>query len=310
MPADAHCHLLDLAKRFPEAEARRWKLGIVCGASAWNAEDFSYQADLKRTAGLNGGPRIFCCFGVHPQLPACAEPAQVSAGLALLETLAGQGQLDGIGETGFDLFDQSFRDTEAVQDRLFSAHLDAALRLGLPLILHVRKALHKVFAHAKTLKKLRSVIFHSYPGTLAEGEAFLRRGINAYFSFGNPLIRGRKASVSACAGLPADRILAETDAPYQPLPGAAFSQWDDLLAVSRTIAHIRTAPEFAHSARNFLSRNPENSFFQKNDQEETLLEKKREKLEKKREKEEKQEEELAKEEEKLAEENFYRAYLC
>jgi TatD DNase family protein len=239
MIADAHCHLWDLSNHLPDAERERRNRGVVCAASAWNLRDFSYQADLRQKASADNAPRIYLCFGAHPQLPASPEQAQVSASLALLETLASCGRLDGIGETGFDLFDQTFRDTEAVQDRLFAAHLDLALSRGLPIVLHIRKAMHKVFACASELKKARSVIFHSYPGTLAEGEALLRRGINAYFSFGNPLALGRKESLRSCAGLPRDRLLAETDAPYQRLPGTAFSHWDDLPGIFQIMARIR-----------------------------------------------------------------------
>lgn len=242
MPADAHCHLRDLAERLPDAEGERRKRGVICAASAWGARDFAYQEEVKRGAAAVGSAAVYCCFGVHPQLPAKAEPAEVAASLGLLEEAAAQGRLDGIGETGFDLFDAGFRETETAQERLFEAHLALALRYDLPVVLHIRKAMHKVFGYAKTLKPLRSVIFHAYPGTPADGAALLRRGINAYFSFGNALCTGRKESARSCAELPADRLLAETDAPYQPRRGAAFSHWEDLPLICRAIARLRTTP--------------------------------------------------------------------
>jgi TatD DNase family protein len=188
------------------------------------------------------------CFSVHPQLPAARfEAGKAAAGQLVreswesLESLAAEGRLEAVGETGFDLYNQAFRETEALQDELFLAHLEIAGRCGLPLVLHIRRAMHKVFAHAKALKALPAVVFHSYSGTFAEGEALLRRGVNAYFSFGATIVLNHKTAMDACARLPLDRLLLETDAPYQPLRDAPFSRWADLLFIVRGAAGLKAA---------------------------------------------------------------------
>jgi TatD DNase family protein len=107
-------------------------------------------------------------------------------------------------------------------------------------VLHVRKAMHKVFAHKQALKKLPALIFHAYSGTLGEGEALLRQGINGYFSFGSALVWGRKESIRACAGLPLNRVLLETDAPYQPLKGRPFSSGQDLPVILQVVSRLRS----------------------------------------------------------------------
>jgi TatD DNase family protein len=238
---DAHCHPADLLKRFPQAEAERRAGGVSCFASAWNEADFTLNETLSREALRDKAPEMRLCFAVHPQLPAQAPPSRLRALIDFMESLADSRRLDGIGEAGFDLYDERFRRTEAAQDELFALHLDLALRKGLPLVIHARKAMHKVFSHAKALKKLRAVIFHAYSGTLGEAESLLRRGINGYFSFGNHLVQGRKETRRCCACLPLDRLLAETDSPYQNLPGAAFSHWGDLPAVLKAMAALRPA---------------------------------------------------------------------
>jgi TatD DNase family protein len=183
------------------------------------------------------------CFAVHPQLPAAAGGGSGNdapdAGLGLLETLAAEDRLDAVGETGFDLFDAAFRETEKEQERLFGAHLSLALRKDLPLVLHIRRAMHKVFACSGELKKCRAVIFHSWPGTRGEGEALLRRGINAFFSFGNAILLNHREAMRCCAVFPAERLLAETDAPYQPLRGKAFSSWADLPGILAAFSALR-----------------------------------------------------------------------
>jgi TatD DNase family protein len=152
----------------------------------------------------------------------------VGASLDALHALATENRLDAIGEAGFDLFDEKFRATEKAQDGLFAEHLEIAIAQGLPMVLHVRRAMHKVFAVSQRLKKVPAVIFHSYSGTAREGGDLLKRGVNAYFSFGTTILLNHKISRQACASLPLERLLTETDAPYQPLRGASFSAWRDL----------------------------------------------------------------------------------
>jgi TatD DNase family protein len=249
MASDAHAHPYDLLQLFPEAEAERRRLGIACAASAWNREQFEYHEGLARAAGSapvapssSPVPPLVLCFAVHPQLPAAFSGdarQEAERSLALLGTLAEEGRLHAVGETGFDLYGERFRNTEALQDGLFAAHLELALAYGLPLVLHIRRAMHKVFAHAGALKRLPAVVFHSYQGTAGEALALLRRGINSFFSFGTPILLNHKEAIRVCAGLPLDRLLLETDAPYQPLRGAPFSRWADLAAVLRGAAAIR-----------------------------------------------------------------------
>jgi TatD DNase family protein len=87
------------------------------------------------------------------------------------------------------------------------------------------------------------VVFHSYSGTAGEGEALLRRGINAYFSFGAAITTNHREAMRACAVLPPDHLLTETDAPYQPRRGTGFSRWADIPATLRAMAALRSAPE-------------------------------------------------------------------
>jgi TatD DNase family protein len=249
MASDAHAHPHDLLERFPGAEQERRNLGIACAASAWNAEEFALHRRLADQARSEGSAPMALCFAAHPQL--AASPWAQSAGAGdkgglrsfqdLLETLASSSVLNAIGETGFDLYNQALRDTEAVQDGLFAAHLEIALRHALPLVIHARRAMHKVFAHTAALKRLPAVVFHSYMGTAEEGSSLLRRGVNAYFSFGAAILLNHKTAIRSCASLPLDHLLLETDAPYQPLRGREFSRWADLAAILCGAAAIREA---------------------------------------------------------------------
>jgi TatD DNase family protein len=121
--------------------------------------------------------------------------------------------------------------------------------------------MHKIFAHTGELKKAPPVIFHSWPGTLGEGEALLRRGVNAYFSFGAPVLGSRKETRRCCALLPPERLLLETDAPYQPPRGKTFSSWGDLPLICRAAAALRKEAGSPCAAHKELEALTEANFF-------------------------------------------------
>jgi len=247
---DAHCHPFDLAVFLPNAENERRRLEICCAASASSPEEFMYCEQLSVQAKTASAAAMLPCFAVHPQslLPNEAFPKERAFPLEKLErldALAAQGRLAAVGETGFDLYNAAFRETETMQEKLFAAHIETALRCDLPMVIHARRAMHKIFAYSKMLKKCRAVIFHSWPGTAEEGEALLRRGINAYFSFGTTILLNHRQALRCCAAFPANRLLAETDAPFQPLRGKAYSGYSDIALVLAAISSLRNNAEVA-----------------------------------------------------------------
>jgi TatD DNase family protein len=254
MLCDAHFHPSDLLEKDPAAEEQRRALGIAAAASAWRREEFAAARELALAAAKDGAAPIKLCFAVHPQVPKEVVSSKEKGGsnkedgvsrkvvddsLAALEEYAAAGELAAIGETGFDLYDDSFKATEAEQERLFAVHLETAVRYSLPLVLHIRKAMHKVFAYSKELKRLPAVVFHSWPGSPDEGLSLPGRGINACFSFGTTLLLNHKNAIRSCAAFPPGRLLLETDAPWQPLKGKRFSSWEDLPLILSEAAKIR-----------------------------------------------------------------------
>ena len=262
MACDAHAHPRDLLALFPKAETERRSLGIACAANSCTKEEFLFIEKNAARAKMEQTAPLFPCFAVHPQYPAYRErenPGCRNAGyedsLNLLSALAAEGRITAVGECGFDLYSQDYKNTEAIQDKLFPAHLEVAQQYNLPVILHVRRAMHKIFPFAKTLKKLPAVIFHSWSGSSNEAFSILRKGIPASFSFGTTLLLNHKNAIQSFAALPAENLLLETDAPYQPLRGKAYSSWADMSAILEEGAKIRgtvTAELETLIDRNFL----------------------------------------------------------
>jgi len=261
MLTDAHCHPFDMTSFFPEFETERRRLGVIAAASACFKHDFAHNEDLSRNAVLENAPALLPCFGIHPQifkirnqqiaenreqriitrelLKGSDEEFDFNSMLEALELLASEKRIAAVGECGFDLFNIAFRETEALQNHFFAAQLEIAFRYELPIVLHVRRAIHKIFAISSLLAKCKAVVFHSWGGTFEEAHALLKHGVNAYFSFGNTIMLNHKHAIRSCALLPADRLLTETDAPYQPRRGEAFSQWADLPLILETAASVR-----------------------------------------------------------------------
>jgi TatD DNase family protein len=126
-----------------------------------------------------------------------------------------------------------------MQEKIFASHLEIAIRYDLPIVLHVRRAAHKIFAAVKDLARCKAVVFHSCPLSFEEAQSLLIRKVNAYFSFGNAVINGHKQAIRSFTLLPAERLLTETDAPFQPARGEKFSQWMDLPRIIEKASVLR-----------------------------------------------------------------------
>ncbi len=258
MYCDAHIHLIDLIEKdpgFPERFAghplasggadclQNGRCGseaapafFACAAS--HAKDEYLATEALRGQGL----AMVTSFGMHPQWP-------VWDYADYLAELAGAGRIAAIGEAGFDFFGdrpERIRNDEnlRIQRAAFEYQLGLAEKTGLPLLMHLRKAGDLLFSYAGRLAKLSAVVLHSCPCTAGETEALLRRGVNAYFSFGAAVLNGHKNAIAAAASVPAERLLSETDAPWQPPRGshAGYCRFEDIAAVVEGLARIRTLP--------------------------------------------------------------------
>lgn len=256
MLADAHIHLVDLEGRDPGFAARLASSDIALCAASHDAPEWARSqailggmARLRREAraaggdpegGAKGGAEaapLLSSFGIHPQWA-------VWNNAELLAALAAEGRIAAIGEAGFDFFgDRPERirngENEGIQKAVFEYQLGLAERHCLPLLLHLRRATDLLFAYSRRLATLPAVILHSYSGTAREGGDLLARGVNAYFSFGATVLNGHKKAIEACSVLPADRLLSETDAPWQPPRGQPFCRFESIGQVVAGMAAIR-----------------------------------------------------------------------
>lgn len=157
---------------------------------------------------------IWASVGTHPH--EAKENPTLSAD-NLIE-LTARPKVIGIGECGLDFhYDLSPRD---VQRQVFAAHIEAAQRTGLPLIVHTREAdevMGEMLETAYAQAPFR-MLMHCY----TSGAELARRAaaLGAWFSVsGIATFKAAQDVRDIIADMPADRIMIETDCPYlAPVP--------------------------------------------------------------------------------------------
>lgn len=230
--SDAHFHIVPYAAKTPSSGrfVRQGARYAAC-TCAHDPEEFAAQERLIAARSADG-VRLYSAFGIHPQLPAVRNAD-------FLERLLAENRIRAVGEAGIDLFTEEFRAARAVQEEAWNIQLELAAEYGRPLVVHCRKAVDVMFRDFRRLKKIPAVLFHSFCGGTNEARALLSRGVNAYFSFGKQLLNGNRRAVSCAASLPPDRLLLETDAPFQTLRNEAFTDTGDIERVYEAAYALR-----------------------------------------------------------------------
>ena len=155
---------------------------------------------------------VVAALGIDPHQAASPEAARVDE----LRELLDHPKAVAVGETGLDGY-HTFA-TIAEQRVLMDAQLALATDLGLPVVIHSREAETETAAALAPFQG--TVVLHCFssPGLLPTA---LDRGY--YVSFAGNVTYPKAADLrDAAAHVPADHLLAETDAPYlapQPVRG-------------------------------------------------------------------------------------------
>lgn len=238
---DAHCHLQDerLAPDFDAVMRRADQAGVrrflCCGSS---------ETDWPRVAQLaDHYPGIVPAFGLHPWYVRERSATWLDTLRRHLSTTAST-----VGEIGLDHAIEPRNDEE--QESVFLAQLDLARQLNRPASIHCRRAWDRLLSLLRNIESLpRGFMIHSYSG----GPELVKplADLGAYFSFSGSITRsGNRRGHRAAREVPADRLLAETDAPDIPpvihdghqVIEPAVNEPANLRHVIAALAEIRGAP--------------------------------------------------------------------
>jgi TatD DNase family protein len=212
MLADSHCHLnyKGLVEEQQAVLARARARGVTAMLNIATRE--SEWDDVIATAERE--PDVWATVGIHPH-EADAHP---HVDTARLVARARHPRVVGIGESGLDYYyDHSDRDR---QQASFRAHIAAARETGLPLVVHTREAEADTAAilEDELARGRFDAVMHCFTGTEAFAHAMIALGF--YISISGIVTFKSAAALQATSkGLPADRLLIETDAPFlAPVP--------------------------------------------------------------------------------------------
>ncbi len=153
--------------------------------------------------------RCWSTAGVHPH--DASSWNEESA--ARLRALAIRDEVVAIGECGLD-FNRNFS-TPQEQERAFSAQLQLAVELEMPVFMHCRDAHERFLALLDPwLDSLPGAVLHCFTGTREEAMECLNRGL--YLGITGWVCDERRglALRELLPAIPAQRLLLETDAPW------------------------------------------------------------------------------------------------
>lgn len=249
MFVDSHCHL-----DFPEFEGQMEDIRAEMAANDVThalcvSVSLSEWHKVLRLADTYDN--FFASVGVHPDHEA-NDPVTV----ADLVLRTRHPKIVAIGETGLDYFRQA-GDTAWQRER-FRVHIRAARECGLPLIIHTREAAEDTVAimREEGADQVGGVM-HCFTETLEVAEAAM--AMNFFVSFsGIVTFKNATALKDVARGIPLDRLLIETDAPYlAPVPFRGKINRPALVRyVAEELARLHeTDPDVIASAttRNFFS---------------------------------------------------------
>ena len=211
---DTHAHLTDerLASQIDAVLARAKEAGV--------------DKILVPTVGILDGRKaielaeeyeaVWAMVGVHPEsvdlyrFPIESGMTVVSE---LTELIKSSNKVVGIGEIGLDFHYDREKRGKTLQLEIFKGQLDLAVKLKLPVAVHMRDAEEEMRGILKTSSSLPAGQFHCWSGSDELLGLVLEKGF--YVSFcGNITYKSADLLREQAKKVPLDRLLLETDSPY------------------------------------------------------------------------------------------------
>jgi TatD DNase family protein len=227
---DTHCHLdaaeLDADRDAVVARARAAGIAqIVIPAVA--------VANFERVRELAHRYRLAYALGIHPMCTDRAGDADLGHLRDALARHAGDPRLVAVGEIGLDHFIAGLDHDR--QENMLAAQLRLAAEFGLPVLLHVRRAVDTVLKHLRRTP-VGGGIAHAFNGSEQQAAAFTELGFR--LGFGGAVTFERALRIRRVAvAVPIGAIVTETDSPDIP------PQWLYRTAAARAAgAKMRNEP--------------------------------------------------------------------
>ena len=203
---DSHCHLYWEGKNI-ESIDNQLNNAEKNGINRFMCVGTNIQTSLKCLKIAATYSQVIASAGIHPNDVEEDWQSQFSE----LKEIASREAFCAIGETGLDYFHKSVE--HDLQKKSFSAHLDLAEQLGVPVIIHCRDAIDDLVTLLKERGKPVQGVMHCF----SEGPKYVPDllEIGLHFSFSGNISYPKSDHIrESCALIPIERLLIETDAPF------------------------------------------------------------------------------------------------
>ena len=208
---DSHCHLdhvplfdnlNDILNRSKEVGIK--KLLTICTTleSFKNIENILVIDDM-----------IYGTFGIHPHE---TENNDVSK-ITIIESIKKNPKLIGVGETGLDFYYNYSKKNKQIDS--FKKHIEAAIEINIPIIVHSRNAEEETFNILNEYKKHKpKILMHCFTGTYKFYKQM--EELDSYFSASGIItFNSSKELQNTFSKIPSNKLLVETDSPFlAPVP--------------------------------------------------------------------------------------------
>jgi len=203
---DSHCHLDHdpLCANLEEIILRSKKVGVekiltICTTTS------NYQDILKIIKKDN---IIYGTFGIHPHEVKTyrVEKEEIINNVLISEKIIG------VGETGLDFYYNNSDKDDQINS--FKHHIDAAIKLNIPLIVHSRNAENETFEvlKKKYTNKLK-ILMHCFTGTISFAKNLM--SLECYFSASGIITFKNSLELQNIFKIiPLNKLLIETDSPF------------------------------------------------------------------------------------------------
>ena len=208
---DSHCHLdhESLYESLTDIISRSKKIGITKLLTICTTLD-SFE---KIKSIVQKDQMIYGTYGIHPHE---TESNQIDKE-TIIKCVNENTKIVGIGETGLDFFYN--HSDKARQIDSFKAHIEGAIELKKPIIIHSRDAEDETFEILSSYKnKKLKILMHCFTGSLEFSKKLL--SLDAFFS-ASGIITFKNSIVlqNTFKTIPLEKLLIETDSPFlAPIP--------------------------------------------------------------------------------------------
>ena len=208
---DSHCHLdhaplldnlNDILNRSKEVGIK--KLLTICTTleSFKNIENILIIDDM-----------IYGTFGIHPHETVNNDVSRIT----IIESIKKNPKLIGVGETGLDFYYNYSKKNKQIDS--FKKHIEAAIEINLPIIVHSRNAEEETFNILNEYKKHKpKILMHCFTGTYKFYKQM--EELDSYFSASGIItFNSSKELQNTFSKIPNNKLLVETDSPFlTPVP--------------------------------------------------------------------------------------------